>query len=171
LSIRLDLARESIETERSVTEAVVPQLLTSFVQRLGFALGLVFGVALLGALALANAPDVVLMWHDDRGRLFVGIKRTETQRRLEQVEEKLNKIKHRHPSSLYSYTRWIDASSFLYLRARPHRRGRVLTEISPDARDILSSCKLEVTDDEVFVEVSYDGQTGWVNGWALSRAR
>jgi len=46
-----------------------------FVGRIGLALGFVIGIALLGALALTTAPDVNVIWYDDRGRIHIGIKR------------------------------------------------------------------------------------------------
>lgn len=65
-------------------------LLRSATQNFGLGLGHVLGIGFLGAvigalgtLALATVPDMTFAWHDGQGRLVLGIKRSDTQRRLD----------------------------------------------------------------------------------------
>src|SRR5690606_21218259 len=119
--------------KRGGTEGNYSEMLRRLLQRLGVAAGLVFGVAVLGALALVNMPDLVLVRYDDGGRSYLEIRRNETQRLLDQARKKLSKLGDRRPSVGYHYTPWIGAHSHLYLRAWPRRGERVLKVIPPNA--------------------------------------
>ena len=74
-------------------DSLLRTMLASLVQRLGFALGLVLGVALLGGLAFAARQDVRVLWFDERGHLAIGMNRTKTQERLEETQRELAELK------------------------------------------------------------------------------
>jgi hypothetical protein len=55
---------------------------TAPTQRIALGLGLVLGIGLLGAVAFTARPDIRVVWFDERGRLAIGIRRTETEELL-----------------------------------------------------------------------------------------
>jgi hypothetical protein len=65
----------------------------------------------------------------------------------------------------------IGDQAFLPLRDRPGGSSRKLKAIPYNAAGILSSCKLAVYGNAVFVEASYQGTTGWLSGYYLARLR
>jgi hypothetical protein len=230
---------------------------TGLTRRIGFAFGLVLGIALLGGLAFSTRTDVTILWYDERGHLAIGMKRTETEEHLAQVLRELahsanlleteraqirvrerqlaadvrrhdltegilreaqrdllrarqeiadqaesinffkqenvafrkqleergtasadpaikklepvatNKCREKPHMNEYHVAR-VHSEAVLPLRDRPERLSRTLKAIPPSATGLLSTCKLAVYEDAVFVEVTYQGVTGWVSGYYLT---
>jgi hypothetical protein len=135
------------------------------------ALGLVFASAVLGGLAFGTAPDVTLLWHDEQGHFSVGIKRSETQRLLDDAQQELTEVRRSALDTMHRYGARVDVPVYLRPRTRPGQTARMLIEIPANAAGIFSPCKLAVAHDKVLVEVYYQDLKGWVDAWALMRTR
>jgi hypothetical protein len=151
-------------------------LLRNASQHFGLGLGHVLGggflgflIGALGALALTTVPDIAFVWHDELGRAVYGIKRSDTQQRLDQALHKIGELK-RHATRHY-HNAGSDPRRSLYLHAEPDLDAPFLKKIPVNAGGIVSSCNIEVVEDVVFVEASYQGVRGWVNAGGLAPSR
>ncbi|HEV8695341.1 MAG TPA: hypothetical protein VGQ93_14335 [Lysobacter sp.] len=142
----------------------------NFGRGLGHVLGIGFlgvAIAALGALALARVPDTAFVWHDEQGRAVYGIRRTDTQQRLDQALQKIRELEH-YGKTRHYHNAW---SGPLYIRAEPNRDARVVMKIPASAGGIVSSCNIEVVGSVVFVEADYQDERGWVYARGLAPSR
>jgi hypothetical protein len=86
-------ALETTYAESVLNQGLLRRVLLSFAQRAAFALGMVLGIALLGALAFTTRTDVRVVWFDETGRVAIGMQRTTTQEQLDRVTRELTETK------------------------------------------------------------------------------
>jgi hypothetical protein len=154
-----------------------PGLLRNASQNFGLGLGHVLGIGLLGAaagatgsVALTVIPDTTFVWHDEEGHTVYGIKRSETQRRLDQALQEIARLES-HAKARHYRNAWSGPHGSLYVRTEPNWDAPVLMKIPADASGILSPCNIEVVGNVVFVEADYQGQRGWVKASGLAPSR
>jgi hypothetical protein len=151
-------------------------LLRSASQNFGLGLGHVLGIGILGAaigavgtLALTTVPDTTFAWHDEQGRPAHGIRRSDTQLRLDRALQKIGELEGHAKARSYRNTSGPHASH--YVRAKPSQYAPVLKTIPDGAGEIASPCNIEVVGGVVLVEADYQGQRGWVIARWLAPSR
>jgi hypothetical protein len=128
-----------------------------------------FLIGALSALALTTVPDLAFVWHDELGRPVYGIKRSETQQRLDQAQQRIGQLE-RHAMRHY-HNALSDPPGSLYVRSEPSPDAPILKKIPANAGGIVSSCNIEVVEDVVLVEAYYQGRRGWVSASGLAPSR